>query len=92
MLEGLRRRYHLVLVSNTNALHFEMIRETYAHLLRHFDDLVLSYEVRAMKPQPEIFQAALELGGMSARGVLLYGRHRGIYRGGEADGNRCGAI
>jgi putative hydrolase of the HAD superfamily len=63
MLQGLKRRYRLVLVSNTNALHFEMIRETYAHLLRHFDDLVLSYEVRAMKPQPEIFQAAVELAG-----------------------------
>jgi FMN phosphatase YigB (HAD superfamily) len=63
MLEGLKRRYRLVLVSNTNALHFEMIRETYAHLLRHFDELVLSYEVRAMKPQPEIFQAAVELAG-----------------------------
>jgi putative hydrolase of the HAD superfamily len=65
MLEGLKRRYRLVLVSNTNALHFEMISETYAHLLRHFDDLVLSYEVRAMKPQPEIFQAAVEIAGCS---------------------------
>ena len=63
MLEGLGRRYRLVLVSNTNALHFEMIREAYGHLLRHFDDLILSYEVRAMKPQPEIFQAALEVAG-----------------------------
>lgn len=63
MLEGLGRRYRLVLVSNTNALHFEMIRETYGHLLRHFDDLILSYEVRAMKPQPEIFQAALDVAG-----------------------------
>jgi HAD superfamily hydrolase (TIGR01509 family) len=63
MLEGLRRRYRLVLVSNTNALHFEMIRETYGHLLRHFDDLVLSYEVRAMKPRPEIFRTAVERAG-----------------------------
>ena len=63
MLHGLKRRYRLVLVSNTNALHFEMIRETYAHLLRHFDDLVLSYEVRAIKPQPEIFRAAVEVAG-----------------------------
>ena len=60
MLKGLGRRYRLVLVSNTNSLHFEMIRGTYGHLLRHFDDLVLSYEVRAMKPQAEIFQAAVE--------------------------------
>jgi glucose-1-phosphatase len=63
MLQGLKRRYRLVLVSNTNALHFEMIRETYAHLLRHFDELVLSYEVRAMKPQPEIFRVAVDVAG-----------------------------
>ena len=63
MLEGLRRRHRLVLVSNTNALHFEMIRENYGHLLRHFDHLVLSYEVHAMKPRPEIFQAAVERAG-----------------------------
>ena len=50
-------------LSNTNALHFEMLRESYGHLLRHFDDLVLSYEVRAMKPQPEIYQAAVECAG-----------------------------
>lgn len=59
MLEGLRRRYRLVLLSNTNALHFEMLRGAYAHLLRHFDTLVLSYEVKAMKPNEEIFRAAI---------------------------------
>ena len=63
MLEGLGQRYRLVLVSNTNALHFEMLRPTYAHLLRHFDNLVLSYEVGAMKPRPEIFQAAIGYAG-----------------------------
>jgi putative hydrolase of the HAD superfamily len=60
MLEGLAQRYRLVLLSNTNALHFEMLRGTYGHLLRHFDELVLSYEVQAMKPRPEIYQAAVE--------------------------------
>ncbi len=59
MLEGLARRYRLVLLSNTNALHFEMLRGAYGHLLRHFDELVLSYEVKAMKPRPEIFRAAV---------------------------------
>src|SRR5205807_6084857 len=38
MLKGLAARYRLVLLSNTNALHFAMIRETYGHLLRHFHD------------------------------------------------------
>jgi HAD superfamily hydrolase (TIGR01509 family) len=63
MLAGLGRRYRLVLVSNTNALHFEMLRVTHANLLRHFDELVLSYEIHAMKPRPEIYQAAVERAG-----------------------------
>jgi len=58
LLEGLRRRYRLLLLSNTNAIHFEMIREKYP-LLRHFDDYVLSYRVGALKPAPEIYQEAI---------------------------------
>ena len=58
LLEGLRRRYRLLLLSNTNAIHFEMVRENYP-LLRHFDDYVLSYEVGAMKPSARIYEAAI---------------------------------
>jgi len=59
MLEALARRYRLVLLSNTNALHFEVLEENYGQLLRHFHRRILSYEVRAMKPQAEIFHAAV---------------------------------
>jgi len=58
LLEGLRRRYRLLLLSNTNEIHFQMVRENYP-LLRHFDDYVLSYEVGAMKPSPRIYQEAI---------------------------------
>ena len=58
MLVGLRKRYRMLVLSNTNAIHFEMVRENYP-LLRHFDDLILSYEVKAMKPAPAIYQAAI---------------------------------
>ena len=60
MLRGLAQRYRMVLVSNTNALHFDMIQKSYGHLLRHFHTLVLSYEVGAMKPHAEIFDTAVE--------------------------------
>jgi glucose-1-phosphatase len=62
LLEGLAARYRLLLLSNTNAIHFEMIRANYP-ILRHFHDLILSYEVKAMKPRPEIYRAALERAG-----------------------------
>jgi FMN phosphatase YigB (HAD superfamily) len=62
MLQGIARRYRLVLLSNTNAIHFEMVRENYP-LLRHFHSLVLSHEVGAMKPSPLIYQRAIEAAG-----------------------------
>jgi glucose-1-phosphatase len=62
LVEALGARYRLILLSNTNAIHFEMIRKTYP-ILRHFHELVLSYEVKAMKPQPEIYRAAIEKAG-----------------------------
>ena len=62
LLAGLRRNYRLLLLSNTNAIHFGMIRETYP-LLRHFHDFVLSYQVKAMKPARAIYQAAIARAG-----------------------------
>jgi FMN phosphatase YigB (HAD superfamily) len=62
LLEELAGRYRLILLSNTNVLHFEMIRANYP-LLRHFHAYVLSYKVGAMKPSPEIYRKAVEAAG-----------------------------
>jgi glucose-1-phosphatase len=58
LVEALRRRYRVLLLSNTNAIHFEMIERTYP-ILRHFDAFVLSYRVGAMKPAPAIYEEAI---------------------------------
>jgi putative hydrolase of the HAD superfamily len=63
--EALRERFRLLLLSNTNAIHFAMIRDTYP-AMRHFDGYVLSYEVKAMKPSPRIYQEAIAQAGCSA--------------------------
>ncbi|MEZ6044525.1 MAG: HAD family phosphatase [Planctomycetaceae bacterium] len=49
----------LVLLSNTSISHFEFIMREFS-VLQYFDDYVTSYEVGAMKPEPAIYQAALE--------------------------------
>jgi len=92
MLEGLARRYRLVLLSNTNAIHFDMIRQSYGHLLRHFDDLVLSYEVGAMKPRQEIFEAAIACAQCLPGECFLYRRYRAVYRSGGGARDRRGAV
>jgi putative hydrolase of the HAD superfamily len=58
LLVALKKRYRLVLLSNTNAIHFDMVWDAYP-LLRHFDHLVLSYRVGALKPSPAIYAEAL---------------------------------
>jgi FMN phosphatase YigB (HAD superfamily) len=60
LVDSLHRRYRLLALSNTNAIHFETVRKRYG-ILRHFDGLVLSYEVGASKPDPRIYQAAVAL-------------------------------
>lgn len=59
LIEALHKRYRLVLLSNTNGIHFPMVRDRYA-ILRHFDEYILSHEVGAMKPSPKIYEAAVK--------------------------------
>lgn len=58
LVAALAARYRVVLVSNTNPIHFEMVRANYS-LLRHFHSYVLSHEVKAMKPHPAIYARAV---------------------------------
>ncbi len=62
LFAGLAARYPLILLSNTNEIHFENIRARFP-LLRHFHHLVLSYEVGAAKPSPRIYEAAVARAG-----------------------------
>ncbi len=64
-------RYPLYLLSNTNPLHFQYIKDHYP-LLRHFRRFILSYEVASRKPEAGIFQALIrELGLPPARCLYL---------------------
>ncbi len=55
--------YRVLLLSNTNDMHFNWIRPRYP-ILDHFDGYVLSHEVGALKPSPTIYAAAIEQSGV----------------------------
>ncbi len=59
MFTRLSQKYRLLILSDTNELHFEFIKQKFS-LLQCFDDFVVSYRVGALKPAPEIFLAAVE--------------------------------
>lgn len=58
LILDLKQRYRLVLLSNTNELHYGWLRERYP-LLNHFDAYTLSYEEKSMKPDDRIYAAAV---------------------------------
>jgi FMN phosphatase YigB (HAD superfamily) len=59
LIAALGRKYPLILVSNTNEAHIEFVREKY-RILDYFDRQILSFEVGSLKPDPEIFEHAIE--------------------------------
>ena len=53
--------YRIYIVSNTNPLHAEYLKQAYPDLFAESDAYVTSYEVGAMKPDAKIFEMALSI-------------------------------
>jgi putative hydrolase of the HAD superfamily len=56
LIPRLKGRYRLLLGSNTNELHTRRFKKQFAETLAHFDDLVLSFEIRVCKPDARFFE------------------------------------
>lgn len=69
LLKRLLGRYPCYLISNTNRPHFDYLRGI-CPVLERMDGWILSYEVGALKPDPVIYQRALELARLPAREIL----------------------
>lgn len=57
LVERLGRNKRLVLISNTNRMHFEHIQDRYP-VLRHFQRHIVSYEEKVRKPDERIYRTA----------------------------------
>ncbi len=70
LLQQLKKRnVRLVLLSNTCEAHFEFVKNNF-DFLNLFDAFILSYEIKARKPEKEIYLKALEAAQCSAAECL----------------------
>jgi HAD superfamily hydrolase (TIGR01509 family) len=69
VVEHLKRRYALFMLSNTNPLHFHYIRANFP-VVRHFQQCLLSYEVGSRKPEGEIYQALISRAAQPPERIL----------------------
>ena len=70
LLRSLGQHYRLLALSNTDPIHFPYLRSRY-ELFECFNDFVLSYEVGARKPEPRIYEVAIERSGGKASAMLF---------------------
>ena len=71
LLPRLKARYRLLLGSNTTELHTLQFTRQFADILRHFDALVLSFQIGVRKPQPGFFDHCRRLAGCDAEECLF---------------------
>ncbi len=70
-IEALARKVRLVLLSNTNVLHWEFLRPKLP-VLNHFHTLLTSFELGLAKPDQAIFRKALEVGGAPPEATVFF--------------------
>lgn len=67
---ALRKTHPLYLLSNTNDNHYEFLQSTF-NVARHFDELILSYEVGSTKPDAAIYQEVVNRSGLDPSQCLF---------------------
>ena len=55
IIKTLSKKYQLAILSNTNPVHYEYIKEKYS-IIGLFDHILLSYEMGTMKPEIESYE------------------------------------
>lgn len=70
VLTKLKTAFRLYLLSNTNENHYGWIQQTY-DVARHFEELILSYEVGHAKPDAPIYGEVMARSGLAAKHCLF---------------------
>jgi len=70
LVERISLIYPVYLISNINELHFEYLHKNYPDVFSLFDGLVLSYKVKSLKPEKEIYRALTEISGHKYEDII----------------------
>lgn len=71
LLQQLRSRYRIVLLSNTNDIHLSAVRNECPELLDVFEQCFYSHEMKLRKPEPAIFEQVIATMGFLPERTLF---------------------
>jgi putative hydrolase of the HAD superfamily len=70
LLQKLKQQRPLYLLSNTNEVHWHWLQSNF-NVARHFEELILSYEVGCVKPETAIYEEVLRRSRFAASDCLF---------------------
>ena len=69
-LQDLKKSYRLMLLSNTNEIHFDFVIQHYP-ILKMIEERLLSYQAGCMKPEARIFELAVKKAGVAPENIFF---------------------
>jgi len=64
------KRYKLIALSNVNSSHWDYLLNKKWDFLEYFGEFILSHEIHLTKPDPRVFQLAIEKSGCNAEEIV----------------------
>jgi FMN phosphatase YigB (HAD superfamily) len=71
VLDVVRERYRVAFLSNSNEVHSDVIPRLFAGIFRKDDRFIFSHRFKCAKPDPDLFQRALEVVGALPQQVVF---------------------
>ena len=72
------KKFPLYLISNINKLHFDYLHQEYQYVFSLFKGLVLSYEVKSVKPEFKIYQRLKSLSRVDFNNIVYIDDRRDL--------------
>ena len=70
LVRKLKKKYSIYMISNINELHFNYLYKEYPEVFSLFDDLILSFRVKSIKPEAKIYRALKEAAGEEFNNII----------------------
>lgn len=70
LVKELRKIHPTYLISNINALHFEFLNARYPEVFALFTRLILSYKVKSVKPEKQIYEELRKTAGTDYQNII----------------------
>ena len=80
LIEKLRIVYSVYLISNINELHFQYLYHTYPYIFSLFDNLILSFKLKAVKPEKKIYEELKKISCQEYKDIIYIDDRQDLIR------------